>query len=381
MKKTIIIFVIFLGLSSFLNKPTHAAQCGESGNETISCPSSCPVDSFQNSNGTYSYCCGAFSSIGQCLNTQLSCGQNLPAGISNVQCTCSVPGSGIRQLPNGDLCCGFVVNGQCNATQVISKSCGDVYSSADSANTECVCSSGTGLISSNQVCCGWVLNGQCNPTPVVTKVCGNSFSSAESASVECICSSGTKLVNSNTVCCGWVNNGQCKPTPFGDTPAACGTTYSSANSVNYQCNCSSGNNLLNSNTVCCGWVQNGQCLLSNPSDTSGITPTNIIDLDELIESIPNLRTSCFAGGQLVSFLTLGGIITCLLPYVYAFAGIGLLLFLMSAGFSYLTSAGDAKKAEAAKGKLTATVIGFIIIIVAFWVTQIVNTIFKLGTGV
>ena len=112
---------------------------------------------------------------------------------------------------------------------------------------------------------------------------------------------------------------------------------------------------------------------------SEVTPANIVNIDALIGSM-KLNTACLAD-KTTGIISLGGIISCLLPYVYAFAGVGLLLFLMLAGFSYLTSAGDAKKAEAAKGKLTAAVIGFIIIIVAFWLTQIVNAVFKLGTGV
>ncbi|KKS83938.1 MAG: hypothetical protein UV59_C0029G0010 [Candidatus Gottesmanbacteria bacterium GW2011_GWA1_43_11] len=130
----------------------------------------------------------------------------------------------------------------------------------------------------------------------------------------------------------------------------------------------------------CGQTQS-QCATacqSTGSIPTGSGTANIINLDTLIASI-GLNNECLADASGV--IRLGSIISCLLPYVYAFAGVGLLLFLMAAGFSYLTSAGDAKKAEAAKGKLTAAVIGFIIIVVAFWVTQIVNTVFKLGSGV
>lgn len=78
---------------------------------------------------------------------------------------------------------------------------------------------------------------------------------------------------------------------------------------------------------------------------------------------------------------LGGILTKILPYFYAFAGTGLLFFLILGGFKYLTSAGDPKKTESAKGTITAAVIGFVVIMVAYWLTQIVNFVFKLGMGV
>lgn len=97
---------------------------------------------------------------------------------------------------------------------------------------------------------------------------------------------------------------------------------------------------------------------------------NPIDLDALSSSVLGLR-----------FTNLGDIISALLPYFYAFAGVGLLLLLIWGGFKYLTSAGDPKKTEGAKGTITAAVIGFAIVIAAYWLTQIVNYIFGLGVQV
>jgi hypothetical protein len=75
------------------------------------------------------------------------------------------------------------------------------------------------------------------------------------------------------------------------------------------------------------------------------------------------------------FSTLGRVISFMLPYIYAFAGIALLLMIISAGFTLLTSAGDAKKMESGKQRLTNALIGFIIIFVAFWLVQLVGYIF------
>ena len=74
---------------------------------------------------------------------------------------------------------------------------------------------------------------------------------------------------------------------------------------------------------------------------------------------------------------LGSIISKLLKFIYPIAGVGLLVFLIYGGFAYLTSAGDPKKMEAAKGIITTAIIGFIIVIIAFWVTEIINYIFNL----
>ncbi len=98
-------------------------------------------------------------------------------------------------------------------------------------------------------------------------------------------------------------------------------------------------------------------------------PASIVNLNDVINNL---------GIKFKGTSTIGEIVTAALNYIYAFAGIGLLIYLIIAGFAYLTSAGDPKKLEVAKGKLTTALIGFIIVITAFWVTQIANYVFKLG---
>lgn len=78
-----------------------------------------------------------------------------------------------------------------------------------------------------------------------------------------------------------------------------------------------------------------------------------------------------------NFTSIGDVVTRLIPFVFAFAGIGLLLMIISAGFTLLTSAGDAKKLDMGKNKLTYALVGFLIIFVAFWVVQIMGRIFGL----
>jgi len=75
--------------------------------------------------------------------------------------------------------------------------------------------------------------------------------------------------------------------------------------------------------------------------------------------------------------TLGTIVGKLLPILFSVAGIILFLFLIAGGFDLLTSGGDPKKAEGAKGKITNAIVGFIIVFVAWWLTKILSTIFGL----
>ena len=72
--------------------------------------------------------------------------------------------------------------------------------------------------------------------------------------------------------------------------------------------------------------------------------------------------------------TIGGIITKLFPYLIAFAGFGLLLMIIAAGFSLMTSAGDAKKAEQGKQQLTNAIIGFLLVFGSVFLVQVIGKI-------
>ncbi len=61
--------------------------------------------------------------------------------------------------------------------------------------------------------------------------------------------------------------------------------------------------------------------------------------------------------------------------IFGFAGFGLLLMIISAGFTLLTSAGDAKQLESGKQRLTYAIVGFLVIFVAYWVVQLAGKIF------
>lgn len=72
---------------------------------------------------------------------------------------------------------------------------------------------------------------------------------------------------------------------------------------------------------------------------------------------------------------IGGIIGRSLSYIFAFAGIGLLIMIIASGFTLMTSVGDPKKMEKGKATLTNAIIGFILIFAAFWIVQIVGVVF------
>jgi hypothetical protein len=76
--------------------------------------------------------------------------------------------------------------------------------------------------------------------------------------------------------------------------------------------------------------------------------------------------------------TIGNIISDLLLYIFPLAGLILLIFIIIGGFKFMTSAGDPKAAQSARGVITTAFIGFIIIFLAYWLTRIIATALGLG---
>lgn len=60
----------------------------------------------------------------------------------------------------------------------------------------------------------------------------------------------------------------------------------------------------------------------------------------------------------------------ILDYVFGGAGIALLIYLVLGGFQLMTAQGDPKAIQAAQGKITNALIGFVIVIIAFLVVQL-----------
>lgn len=76
------------------------------------------------------------------------------------------------------------------------------------------------------------------------------------------------------------------------------------------------------------------------------------------QTIPN---SNIAGDPLAS------VFNVVLQYIFPIAGFVLLFYLVTSGYSYMTSMGDPKKIEAAKTNITYAIVGFVVIFVAYWI--------------
>lgn len=80
----------------------------------------------------------------------------------------------------------------------------------------------------------------------------------------------------------------------------------------------------------------------------------------------------------IRFESLGDILTIALQYLFPIAGLLLFLFLVFGGFQLLVSSGDPKKIEAGRNRITYAVLGFVLLIVSFWLTKIVELIISPG---
>lgn len=74
-------------------------------------------------------------------------------------------------------------------------------------------------------------------------------------------------------------------------------------------------------------------------------------------------------GRLTS---LGALITSLMDYIFVIAGLILLFMIISSGYSLLTSAGNPEAIAKGKSRLTAALVGFLLVFAAFWILQIIE---------
>lgn len=77
-------------------------------------------------------------------------------------------------------------------------------------------------------------------------------------------------------------------------------------------------------------------------------------------------------------MTIGDIISNLLPYLYVFGGLILFIMLVWGGFEMLTGATDTKAQEAGKQRITTAVIGFLLLFVSYWLVQTLQLVFRIN---
>lgn len=135
----------------------------------------------------------------------------------------------------------------------------------------------------------------------------------------------------------------------------------------------------------------------DPTDTSRCDPRQEIGSREIsvsrpqVQPPPGIQPPPAAGGAIdfsklnkavglkiggkTTGITIGDIVTSIVPILFVIAGLILLFYLIWGGFSLMLSKGDPKAVEAAKGRITNAIIGFVIIFVAYWLVQLLGLVF------
>lgn len=282
------------------------------------------------------------------------------------------------------------------ASSVSAASCGEAFqsNSAEDANSKCNCvasnntaqSYGVGPNQAHYYCCGYAhvsSDGikRCNSYEDENQyACGETNGSKtipEGASCNCEGGSWQSYLVWNfiwqdrNVCCGWVNNNTCYPADPTARNVFCGDTYQTSLDSNSEtamaCVCGSGGGKvpMDNGTTCCGWLREGKCEKTDGALIASASAETLNSLNPLAVGNGNMDLS-----------TPGGIITRALgSFVFPIAGIILFVQLVLGGFQMLAGATNSKSIDDGKQKITAAIIGFLILFAAYWIAQLLEIIF------
>lgn len=146
--------------------------------------------------------------------------------------------------------------------------------------------------------------------------------------------------------------------------------------------------IVNVHALCCDTQSDGAIICSNQAIACADSRTRCdttAECDDLIRNPPynalNNPASYFFSSWINAIklnrdlMSISGIINTLFPYFFIIAGLILFFMLISGGFQLLLSGANPKGAEAGKQRLTAAVIGFLVIFASYWIVQIIEIIF------
>lgn len=92
-------------------------------------------------------------------------------------------------------------------------------------------------------------------------------------------------------------------------------------------------------------------------------------LSQLADALPPLKPSDIGVTDAVK--SADSVVTSILNTAYFWAGIICVLIIIAAGFLYVTSSGNATNVKRAKDAIIGAVIGLVVIILAFTITQFI----------
>lgn len=80
-------------------------------------------------------------------------------------------------------------------------------------------------------------------------------------------------------------------------------------------------------------------------------------------------------------IKLGHVISRILQFMMPLAGVILLFVLIWGGYDYILSQGNQDKVKSAQAKITTGIIGFILLILSYFIVKLISFIFDLQGGI
>ncbi len=157
----------------------------------------------------------------------------------------------------------------------------------------------------------------------------------------------------------WTPSVHAQAACIASTQAACPAPFTFCSG---QC-CGDGVNKLSGETACANLVGNtgSNPLTDPPSKQFGL-----------------YNNALFGANFNSNFSTPRGIISVLLPFLFTFSGLILFVMLLWGGFEMLTGAANPKAQEAGKVRITAAIIGFLLIFASYWLAPILQIVFAIS---
>lgn len=86
-------------------------------------------------------------------------------------------------------------------------------------------------------------------------------------------------------------------------------------------------------------------------------------------------------GPLDGINTIGDIISRILPFLMSIAGIILFFILVWGGIDVMMAQGAPDKIKSGRAKITAGIIGFVLLMLSFMITKLIAYVFNIGEGI
>lgn len=85
-------------------------------------------------------------------------------------------------------------------------------------------------------------------------------------------------------------------------------------------------------------------------------------------------------GPLKGIDSITSVINVVLPFIYGLAGLLLFLYLAWGGYDFLLSQGSPEKVKSGQAKITAAIVGFILLVLSYLIVKVVSQVLGFSTS-